>query len=60
MGCSFKRILQLLMLFKKLDESNHKLNSIWIDKGGKSYKRSMISWLQEYDIEMYSTHNKEK
>ena len=48
------------MLFKKFDLSNHKLNNIWIDKGSEFYKRSIISWLQEYDIEMYSTHNEGK
>ena len=28
-----------------------------MDKGNESYKRSLKSWLQDNDIEMYSTHN---
>ena len=28
---------------KMLDESNHKPNKIWKDKGNESYNRSMIS-----------------
>ena len=40
-----------------LGESNRKLNKIWVDKGSKFYNRSMKSWLQDNDIELYSTHN---
>ena len=29
-------------------------------KGSEYYNRSMKSWLQDNDIEMYSTHNEEK
>ena len=28
-----------------------------VDKGSEFYNRSMKSWLQDNDIEMYSTHN---
>ena len=45
---------------KILDESNHKRNKIWTDKGSEFYNRSVKSWLEKYDIEMYSTHNKRK
>ena len=45
---------------KILDESNHKLNKIWIDKGSEFYNRTMKSWLEKNDIEMYSTHNEGK
>ena len=31
---------------KLLDESNHKLSKIWIDKGSEFYNRSMKSILQ--------------
>ena len=49
------------MLFKKFsDESNHKPNKIWVDKGSQFYKRSMKSFLQDSDIEMYSIHNEGK
>ena len=39
-----------------LDESGRKPNKIWVDKGGEFYNRSMKSWLQDNDIEMYSMH----
>ena len=43
-----------------LDESNRKPSKIWVDKGSEFYKRSMKSWLEKNDIEMYSTHNEGK
>ena len=45
---------------KTLDGSNRKPNKIWVDKGSKFYNRSMKSWLEKSDIEMYSTHNEGK
>ena len=33
---------------------------IWVDKGSEFYKRSMKSWLQDNDTEIYSTHNQGK
>ena len=45
---------------KILDESNQKLNKIWVDKGSEFYNKSMKPFLQKIDIEMYSTHNEEK
>ena len=43
-----------------LDESNRKPNKIWIDKGSGFYNRSMKSWLEKNNIEMYSIHNEGK
>ena len=43
-----------------LNKSNRKPNKIWVDKGGEFYNRSMKSWLEKNDIEMYSTHNEGK
>ena len=43
-----------------LDESKRKPNKIWVDKGSEFYNRSMKSWLQDKNIEMYSTHNEGK
>ena len=43
-----------------LKESNRKSNKIWVDKGSEFYNRSMKSWLEKNDIEMYSTHNEGK
>ena len=43
-----------------LNKSKRKPNKIWVDKGSESYNRSMKSWLENNDIEMYSTHNEGK
>ena len=46
------------MPFKaNLKESNHKPNKIWVAKGSEFYNRSMKSFLQNNDFEMYSTDN---
>ena len=45
---------------KILDESNCKPNKTWVDKGSEFYKRSMKSFLQNNDREMYSTHDEGK
>ena len=34
--------------------------TIWIDKGSEFFDRSVKSWLQDNDIEMYSTYNEGK
>ena len=43
-----------------LNKSNSKPSKIWVDKGGEFYNRSMKSWLEKNDIEMYLTHNEGK
>ena len=49
------------MVFQKvLDDSKRKLNKIWVDKGSEFYNRSVKSWLEKNDIEMYSTNNEGK
>ena len=40
--------------------SKKKQNKIWVDKGSEFDNRSIKSWLQKNDIEIYSTHNEEK
>ena len=35
-------------------------NKIWEAKGSEFYIRSMKSWLEKNDTEMYSTHNEGK
>ena len=45
---------------KILDKSNCKPNKIWINKGREFYNTSMKSFLQNSDVEMYSTHNEGK
>ena len=42
-----------------LKQSNCKPNKIWVDKGSEFYN-SFKKWLQDNNIEMYSTHNEGK
>ena len=42
------------------DQSKLKPDKIRVDEGSKFYNRSIKSWLQDNNIEMYSTHNKGK
>ena len=43
-----------------LNKSNRKPNKIWMDKVSEFYNRSIKSWLEKNDIEMYSTHDEGK
>ena len=45
---------------KILENSKRKPNKIWVDKDSEFYNKSMKSWLDKNDIEMYSTHNDKK
>ena len=55
-----KRITITSAFQKILDQLNHKPNKIWVDKDSEFYNRSMKSWLEKSDIEVYSTHNERK
>ena len=57
----YKKGVSIVNVFQSiLNNFNRKPNKIWIDKGGEFYNRSMKSWLEKNDIEMYSTHNEGK
>ena len=43
-----------------LKKSNRNPNKIWVDKGSEFSNRSIKSWLEKNDTEMYSTHNEGK
>ena len=43
-----------------LDESKHKPNKIWVDKGSRFYNRSIKSFLEKNNIKMYSMDNQGK
>ena len=43
---------------KNLKESNRKPSKTLVDKGSEFCNRSMKSWLEKNDIEMYSTNHK--
>ena len=45
---------------KGVNESKRTSKKIWVDEGSEFYNRSMKSWSQDNDIEMYSTHSEEK
>ena len=43
-----------------LNNSKRKLNKIWVDQVSEFYNIHFKRWLQEINIEMYSTHNEGK
>ena len=47
---------------KILKESDRKPNNIWVDKASEIYNSSftIVQWLKDNDIEMYSIHNEGK
>ena len=54
-GVSIVKAFQII-----LKKSNRKPNKIWVDKGSKFYNASFKKWLQDNDIDIYSTHNEGK
>ena len=58
---NIKKGITITNAFQKIsDQSNHKPNKIWVEKGSEFGNRSMKSFLENNDIEMYSTHNEGK
>ena len=56
-----KKGITIINAFQRtFKESNRKPNKIWVDKGSEFYNRLMKSFLQNNNIEMYSTHNERK
>ena len=56
-----KKGITITNSFQKIfNELNRKPNKIWVDKDRKFYNRSMKSWLEKNDIEMYSVRNEGK
>ena len=56
-----KKDITITNVFQKiLEESNRKPNKMWVNIGSGFYNRSMKSWLEKNDIEMYLTHNEGK
>ena len=55
-----KKVLQSNAFQKILKGSNCKVNKIWIDKGSECYNRSMKSFCQSNNTEMYLAHNEGK
>ena len=57
----YKKGTKIANAFQKfLNESDCKPNQIWIEKGNEFYNRSMKSWPEKNDIQMYSTHSGKK
>ena len=52
-----KRGITITNAFQILDEANRKPDEKLVDIGSKFYNILMKSWLQDDDIEMYSTSN---
>ena len=55
-----KKLLQLLIIFKKHYKSRGKPNKMLAGKGSELCKKPMNSWLQDDNIEMYSRSNVRK
>ena len=56
-----KKGVSIANAFKQISkEPNQKPNEIWVDKGSEFQNNSFKKWLQDNDIEMYSTHNEAK
>ena len=56
-----KKCITITNAFQRnLKESNRKSNKIWVDKDSEFYNKSMKSWLEKNDIEIYSAHNEGK
>ena len=54
----YKKGVSTVNAFQKiLNDSRRKPNKIWVDKGSEFYNISFKKWLQDNDIEMYSTNN---
>ena len=56
-----KKGVTIVNIFESiLNDVKRKPNNIQVEKGSEFYKRSMKSWLQDNNIEMYSKHNEGK
>ena len=56
-----KKCIKITNAFQKIsNKSNRRSNKRWVDKSIGFYNRSMESWLQDNDIEMYLTHSEGK
>ena len=55
-----KSITAIKAFQRILDGSNQTPNKVWLDKGSELYNRSVESWLEDNDTEMYSTRKKGK
>ena len=55
----YKNGVTIVNAFQRiLKSSNERLNKIWVDKRDEFYNDSFKTWLQEIDIEIYSTLEK--
>ena len=56
-----KKGISIVKAFQSiLNQSNRKLNKIWVDKGSEFYNAYFKKWLRDNNIVMYSTHNEGK
>ena len=52
-----KRMTSTNAFQKILDKPSYRRNKVWVHKYSEFYNRSMKSYLQTNNIEIYSTHN---
>ena len=51
-----KKDVRIVNAFQSISKkSNRKPNKIWVDKGSEFYSKSFKKWLEDNNIEMYST-----
>ena len=55
-----KKVLHIDTSQNILNETRSRPNKIRVDKGSEFFNKSMKSWLQRNDIEMYPAHNEGK
>ena len=57
-----KKGVSIVNAFQKIlkELNRRKSNKIWVDKGSEFYNNSFKKWLNDNDIEMYSTHKEGK
>ena len=63
MGYSFKKqkLIAIVNAFQSiLNNSKRKPKKIWVDQGSELYNKYFKKWLEDNDIEMYSTYNEGK
>ena len=56
-----KKCVTIVNTFQSiLKNSNKKPSEIWVDKGSEFYKNFFKKWLQDNDLEIFSTHKEGK
>ena len=52
-----RRGISIVNVFQKIISKGRKTNKMWVDQGGEFYNNLFKRFLNNNNIEMYSTHN---